>query len=129
MKKRSVARILCAVITAALLAGCGSSQEGSPAEGKEQAEEPAKETEETSGESEETEETEEGTETPSMVVTKVKAIDVVNIRTSDSETADKLGKAAVGDEFTLLEERGNGWSKVEYDGGEAFIKSDFVNIS
>ncbi|MCI9252833.1 MAG: tripartite tricarboxylate transporter substrate binding protein [Lachnospiraceae bacterium] len=49
MKKRSVARILCAVITAALLAGCGSSQEGSPAEGKEQAEEPAKETEETSG--------------------------------------------------------------------------------
>ena len=88
-----------------------------------------KETEETSGESEETEETEEGTETPSMVVTKVKAIDVVNIRTSDSETADKLGKAAVGDEFTLLEEKGNGWSKVEYDGGEAFIKSEFLEAS
>ena len=49
MKKRSVARILCAVITAALLTGCGSSPEGSPAEGKEQAEEPAKETEEASG--------------------------------------------------------------------------------
>ena len=64
-----------------------------------------------------------------MVVTKVKAIDVVNIRTSDSETADKVGKAAVGDEFTLLEEKGNGWSKVEYDGGEAFIKSEFLEAS
>ena len=69
------------------------------------------------------------TEAPSMVVTKVKAIDVVNIRTSDSETADKVGKAAVGDEFTLLEENGNGWSKVEYDGGEAFIKSEFLEAS
>ncbi|MCM1268880.1 MAG: SH3 domain-containing protein [Bacteroidales bacterium] len=63
------------------------------------------------------------------VVTEVKTTDVVNIRTSDSETADKLGKAAVGDTFKLLEERGNGWSKVEYDGGEAFIKSDYLEPS
>ncbi len=63
------------------------------------------------------------------VVTEVKTTDVVNIRTSDSETADKLGKAAVGDTFKLLEERGNGWSKVEYNGGEAFIKSDFLEPS
>lgn len=92
-------------------------------EGSEQTAEGAEET------PEETEETEESTETPSMVVTKVKATDVVNIRTSDSETADKIGKAAVGDEFTLLEERGNGWSKVEYDGKEAFIKSDYLEPS
>ena len=51
---------------------------------------------------------------------------MVNIRKSDSETADKLGKAAVGDEFDLLEEKGNGWSKVSYEGGEAFIKSEFL---
>lgn len=63
------------------------------------------------------------------VVTEVKTTDVVNIRTSDSETADKLGKAAVGDTFKLLEERGNGWSKVEYNGGEAFIKSDYLEPS
>ena len=68
-------------------------------------------------------------ETPTEVVTKVKAIDVVNIRTSDSETADKLGKAAVGDEFELLEEKGNGWSKIKYEGGEAFIKSDYLEPS
>lgn len=68
-------------------------------------------------------------EEPVEVVTKVKTTDVVNIRTSDSETADKLGKAAVGDEFELLEEKGNGWSKVKYDGGEAYIKSDFLEPS
>lgn len=85
--------------------------------------------EQTGEETEETAETVEEPETPTMVVTKVKAIDVVNIRTSDSETADKIGKAAIGDEFTLLEEKGNGWSKVEYDGREAFIKSDYLEPS
>lgn len=59
-------------------------------------------------------------------VKKVKATDVVNIRSSDSETADKVGKAQVGDEFTLLEERGNGWSKISFEGRDAFIKSEFL---
>lgn len=70
-----------------------------------------------------------GTGDDATVVTKVKAIDVVNIRKSDSENADKLGKAAVGDEFTLLEAKGNGWSKVSYEGGEAYIKSEFLEPS
>lgn len=69
------------------------------------------------------------TEEPAVVVTKVKATDVVNIRTSDSETADKLGKAAIGDEFTLLEERANGWSKISYQGRDAFIKSEYLEPS
>ena len=60
------------------------------------------------------------------VVTKVKATDVVNIRSSDSETADKLGKAALGDEFDLIEKIENGWSKVSYNGGEAYIKSEYL---
>lgn len=92
----------------------------------ESGEQSGEETAEAAGETTEPgEETEEST----TVVTKVKAIDVVNIRTSDSETADKIGKAAVGDEFTLLEEKGNGWSKVEYEGREAFIKSDYLEPS
>lgn len=70
-----------------------------------------------------------GEEAPVEVVTKVKTTDVVNIRTSDSETADKLGKASVGDEFELLEEKGNGWSKIKYEGGEAFIKSEYLEPS
>lgn len=68
-------------------------------------------------------------EEPQTVVTKVKTTDVVNIRTSDSEKADKLGKAAVGDEFELLEEKGNGWSKVRYNDSEAYIKSEFLEPS
>ena len=78
---------------------------------------------------EQTDETAEGeqeNEEPVVVVTKVRATAVVNIRSSDSETADRLGKAAIGDEFDLLEERGNGWSKVRYGGRDAFIKSDYL---
>ena len=67
-------------------------------------------------------------ETPETVtvVTKVKATDVVNIRSSDSETADKLGKAALGEEFDLIEKIENGWSKISYDGKEAYIKSEYL---
>ena len=53
---------------------------------------------------------------------------MVNIRKSDSEEADKIDKAQIGQEFTLLEERGNGWSKIQYNGGEAFIKSDYLEV-
>lgn len=68
-------------------------------------------------------------EAQTTVTTKVKATDVVNIRSSDSETADKVGKAAIGDEFSLLEEKGNGWSKIEYNGAEAYIKSEYLEAS
>lgn len=88
-------------------------------------EEPAESTEPSDTEPENAPEPDE----PAVVVTKVKATDVVNIRTSDSETADKLGKAAVGDEFTLLEEKGNGWSKISYEGREAYIKSEYLEPS
>ena len=60
--------------------------------------------------------------------TIVRTTDVVNIRSSDSETADKIDKAQLGQEFTLLEQRGNGWSKIDYEGQEAFIKSDYLEV-
>lgn len=66
-------------------------------------------------------------ETP-MTAKTVRATDVVNIRSSDSEEADRIDKAQIGQEFQLLEERGNGWSKVSYKGGEAFIKSDYLEV-
>lgn len=88
----------------------------------------ATESQETEDESAQ-EELPEESETQEVVVTKVKTTDVVNIRTSDSETADKLGKAAVGDEFELLEEKGNGWSKIRYNDGDAYIKSEFLEPS
>lgn len=58
----------------------------------------------------------------------VRATDVVNIRSSDSEEADRIDKAQIGQEFALLEERGNGWSKVSYNGKDAFIKSDYLEV-
>lgn len=61
-------------------------------------------------------------------VKTVRATDVVNIRSSDSEEADKIDKAQIGQEFTLLEEKGNGWSKVSYNDGEAYIKSDYLEF-
>lgn len=70
-----------------------------------------------------------GETTAPNVVQMAKATDVVNIRTSDSETADKIDKAQVGQKFKLLEQRGNGWSKVEYNGKEAFIKSDYLEVT
>ncbi|MDE5910138.1 MAG: SH3 domain-containing protein [Lachnospiraceae bacterium] len=71
-------------------------------------------------------ETGEGTQDTPSVITMVRTTDIVNIRTSDSEEADKIDKAQIGQEFTLLEQRGNGWSKVDYNGREAFIKSDYL---
>lgn len=58
--------------------------------------------------------------------TLVEATDVVNIRSSDSEQADRIGKAQIGDKFTLLEEKPNGWSKIDYEGTEAYIKTEFL---
>ncbi len=58
----------------------------------------------------------------------VKTTDTVNVRSSDSEEADKIGKAQAGIELTRIEERVNGWSKVIFEGKEAFIKSDYLEV-
>lgn len=58
----------------------------------------------------------------------VKATDTVNVRKSDSEEADRIGKVSPGTELTRIEERINGWSKIIYEGGEAYIKSDYLEV-
>ena len=57
-----------------------------------------------------------------------RATDVVNIRSSDSETADRIDRAIVGQEFTVLEQKGNGWSRITYNNRDAYIKSEFLEI-
>lgn len=59
---------------------------------------------------------------------KVKATATVNVRVSDSSEADKLGKLAVGEVVTRLEQKLNGWSKIIYEGKEAYVKSDYVEL-
>lgn len=66
---------------------------------------------------------------PETVATEVKATAVVNMRSSDSERADKLGKAQVGDTFKVLEQRANGWTKLTDGTKEFFIKSEYLEVT
>lgn len=59
---------------------------------------------------------------------KVKATATVNVRVSDSSEADKLGKLATGEVVTRLEQKLNGWSKIVYEGTEAYVKSDYLEL-
>lgn len=58
--------------------------------------------------------------------TTVKATDVVNIRATASTDAEILGKTSQGQEFTRYEVQDNGWSKIEYNGSEAYIKTEYL---
>lgn len=72
--------------------------------------------------------TEESAQEEQNVEKTVRTTAVVNVRSSDSSTADKIGKAQLGDEFKLLEEKGNGWSKILFEGEEAFVKSEYLEV-
>lgn len=56
------------------------------------------------------------------------ATTTVNVRSSDSEKADKLGKVAGGDKVKVLEQKVNGWSKIEFEGAEGYIKSEYLQM-
>ncbi|MBR1931945.1 MAG: SH3 domain-containing protein [Lachnospiraceae bacterium] len=52
----------------------------------------------------------------------------VNVRASDSEKAEKLGKASQGSTFQIVEQQVNGWTKILYEGKEGFIKSEYLKL-
>lgn len=58
----------------------------------------------------------------------VMATTTVNVRKTDSENAEKLGKVSTGTKLTRLEEKINGWSKVIYEGKEGYIKSEYLEV-
>lgn len=78
---------------------------------------------------EETEEAPEEEAQPENVATEVKATTVVNMRSSDSEKADKVGKAQIGDTFKVIEQRANGWTKLTDGTNEFFIKTEFLEVT
>ncbi len=86
-----------------------------------EASEEAEDASETASETTQTEE-----QTP--VTETVCATTTVNVRSSDSETADKLGKVSTGTQLTRLESLVNGWSKVIFQGEEGYIKSEFLEV-
>ncbi len=57
------------------------------------------------------------------------ATTTVNVRSSDSETADKLGKLENGAKVTILEIRANGWAKITYEGKDAYVKAEYLEIA
>ena len=57
------------------------------------------------------------------------ATDTVNVRSSDSVEADKLGKLLQGTKVEILEQKANGWSKIVYEGKDGFVKSEFLSIA
>jgi uncharacterized protein YraI len=56
------------------------------------------------------------------------ATTTVNVRSSDSEQADKIGKVTGGSKIQVMEQKANGWSKVKIDAGEGYIKSEYLDV-
>ncbi len=57
------------------------------------------------------------------------ATTAVNVRVSDSELADKLGKLAAGDQVKVQEVRQNGWTKIVYEGKDGYVKSEYLLVT
>ena len=85
-------------------------------------------TEEEDGSAEASEEVSTEPEVKTVTTRTIKATDVINIRSSDSETADVLDKTEKGQEFKELEALANGWSKIEYKGKTAYVKTEFFDV-
>ena len=56
------------------------------------------------------------------------ATTTVNVRSSDSEKADKLGKVANGTRVQVQEVQINGWTKIVFEGKDGYIKSEFLQM-
>lgn len=56
------------------------------------------------------------------------ATTTVNVRSSDSERADKLGKVTNGTRVQVQEVRVNGWTKIIFEGKDGYIKSEYLQL-
>ena len=54
--------------------------------------------------------------------------DRVNVRSEASSDSQKIGTADRGATLTRLENRADGWSKVVFEGGEGYIRSDLLTV-
>lgn len=65
-------------------------------------------------------------ETVEDAIGSVTVLENVNVRASASPSATKLGVAYAGEVYELIEEIENGWSKINYNGETAYIKSEYL---
>lgn len=52
--------------------------------------------------------------------------ETVNIRKKMSQDSDKVGTAYAGDKYVKIQDYAEGWTKIEYNGAEAYIKTEFL---
>lgn len=74
--------------------------------------------------------TEDGTETGQQEAEEIYATTTttVNVRKSDSEKAEKIGRVSGGTKIKVLEQLVNGWSKVEYEKSVGYIMSKYLKV-
>ena len=53
----------------------------------------------------------------------------VNVRSSDSEIADKITQVSKGSKVEVVEQKVNGWSKVVVNGKSGYIKSEYLQMA
>lgn len=70
-----------------------------------------------------------GEEQPASTVQHGKTSTRVNIRDAASDQAKVLDTVDEGTTFDILEIQDNGWTKILYEGTEAYISSNFVIIT
>lgn len=57
------------------------------------------------------------------------ATTTVNVRSSDSEIADKVTKVSQGTKVEIIEQKVNGWSHVKVAGKSGYIKSEYLRLA
>ena len=57
------------------------------------------------------------------------ATTTVNVRASDSEQAEKVGKVTGGTEVQIVEQQLNGWTHIIFEGKDGYIKSEFLSVA
>ena len=57
---------------------------------------------------------------------QVEATEVVNVRSAESINSAAIGMIAPGTVYELLAELESGWSRILFEGGEAYVKTEFL---
>ena len=58
----------------------------------------------------------------------MRTTETVNVRGSASAEATKLGTVSAGTRLTRTETLANGWSKIDYNGQEGYIKTEYLEV-
>lgn len=65
----------------------------------------------------------------SEIVVRARVIDDnVNVRTGPGTEAKRLGSAYYGNTFDYISQSSDGWTKIVYDGNDAYIYSEYVEL-